>query len=77
MVILFGFIGHQFHQYQQSEQPTLILTELTEHKKDRDIWHWKSRSWLGKAYKCGEAQLVNRTQPPPFLIIGSPTAIEI
>jgi len=20
---------------------------LTEHKKDHDIWRWKSRSWLG------------------------------
>ena len=25
--------GHQFHQYQQNEQSSLILTELTEHKK--------------------------------------------
>ena len=24
---------HEFHQYQQSEQSHLILTELTEHKK--------------------------------------------
>jgi hypothetical protein len=24
---------HQFHQYQQNEQSSLILTELTEHKK--------------------------------------------
>jgi hypothetical protein len=28
---------HQFHQYQESEQSPLILTELTEHKKDHDI----------------------------------------
>jgi len=29
---------YQFHQYQQNEQSPLILTELTEHKKDHDIW---------------------------------------
>jgi hypothetical protein len=29
--------GHQFHQYQQNKQSPLILTELTEHKKDHDI----------------------------------------
>jgi len=22
------------------------ITSLTEHKKDHDIWRWKSRSWL-------------------------------
>jgi hypothetical protein len=26
--------GHQFHQYQQNKQSPLILTELTEHKKN-------------------------------------------
>ena len=30
--------GHTFYQYQQNEQSPLILTELTEHKKDNDIW---------------------------------------
>jgi len=30
--------GQQFHQYQQNQQPPLILTELTEHKKDHDIY---------------------------------------
>jgi len=25
--------GHQFHQYPQNEQSSLILAELTEHKK--------------------------------------------
>ena len=39
--------GHQCHQYQQNGQSSLILTELTEHKKDHHIWHWKSRTWLG------------------------------
>jgi hypothetical protein len=29
--------GHQFHQYQQNQQTPLILTELTEYKKDHDI----------------------------------------
>ena len=29
--------GHQFHQYQRNEQSLLILTELTEYKKDHNI----------------------------------------
>jgi hypothetical protein len=45
--------GHQFHQYQQSKQSPLILTELTNHKKDNCIWCWKSRSWLVTDTKCG------------------------
>ena len=32
-----GRDAHQFHQYQPNEQSPLILTELTEHKKDHDI----------------------------------------
>ena len=39
--------GHQFHQYQQNVKSPLILTELTEHKTDHDIWRCKSRTWLG------------------------------
>ena len=31
----------------------LTFTELTEHKKDDDIWRWKSRIWLGTGIKCG------------------------
>jgi len=38
--------GHQFHQYQQIKQTSLISTEFTEHKKDHDIWCWKSMSSL-------------------------------
>ena len=37
----------QFRQYQQNEQSPLTLTELTEHKKDHDIWRWQSMSSLG------------------------------
>jgi hypothetical protein len=29
--------GHQFHKYQQNEQLSLILIELTEHKKRQEI----------------------------------------
>jgi hypothetical protein len=29
--------GHQGYQHQQNEQSPLILPELTQHKKDRDI----------------------------------------
>jgi hypothetical protein len=35
--IKFNNDGHQFHQYQQNEQSPLILTELTEYKKDHNI----------------------------------------
>ena len=28
-----------------NEQSPLILTELTEHKKDHNTWRWQSRSW--------------------------------
>jgi len=37
---------HQFQQYQQNKQSPLISTELTEHKKDHDIWCWKSSHGL-------------------------------
>jgi hypothetical protein len=31
-------VGHRFYQYQQNEQSPLILTKLTEHKKEpRDM----------------------------------------
>ena len=30
---------------QQNEQSTTVLAELTEHKKNHDIWRWKSKSW--------------------------------
>jgi hypothetical protein len=43
--------GHQFHQYQQNKQSPLNLTELTEHKNNHDIWHWKSRSWFRIEYE--------------------------
>ena len=34
-------------QYQHNEQSLFILNnELVEHKKDCDIWRWKSRSYL-------------------------------
>jgi len=32
----------QFHQYQQNHQ-----SPFTEHKKDHDVWCWKSGYWLG------------------------------
>jgi len=39
---------------EQNKQSPLILTELTEHKKDHDIWRWKSRSWFGKGTKMND-----------------------
>ena len=53
--------GQQFHQYQQNKQPTVILTELTEHKKFK-IQH------------CSKAKLVNGNSNPTRLIAGSPMA---
>ena len=35
--IMNGEFKHQFYQYQQNEQPPLILTELTENKKTHDM----------------------------------------
>jgi hypothetical protein len=35
----------------------LILTELTEHNNNHDIWHWKSKS-LGQAQICGGVNLI-------------------
>ena len=43
--------GHQFHQHEQNKQSPLMLTQLTEHKKDHDIWWWKCRSWIGTGTK--------------------------
>ena len=51
--------SHQFHQYQQNKQSPLILTEVTEHKKDHDVWRWKSRSWLGTCTKMRRDKPVN------------------
>ena len=28
-----------------------LAPQTTEHKKDNDIWHWKSRYWLGRDTK--------------------------
>jgi hypothetical protein len=36
--------GQQFHQYQQMRNH--LSPQTIEHKKNHDIWHWKSRSWL-------------------------------
>jgi hypothetical protein len=33
--------GHEFHQYLQNEQYSLIITELTEHKNDHGVLRWK------------------------------------
>ena len=37
--------GQQFHQHQQDENH--LSPQNIEYKKDHNIWHWKSRSWLG------------------------------
>ena len=45
------------HQYQQSEQSLIILTEQTEHKNTTcDVWN--SGPGLEQAHKCGCVKLV-------------------
>ena len=40
--------SQQFHKSQQNEQIWKHLSpQVIEDRKDHDIWHWKSRSWLG------------------------------
>ena len=39
------------HQYQQNEQSSLILTGLTEHKKDHDVGN--PGPGIRQAQKCG------------------------
>ena len=47
-------LNNDGNQYQQNKQSPLILTEITEHKKDHDIWRWKSSYWgFGQAQICG------------------------
>jgi len=41
--------GQQFHQYEHNEQSAVILTELTEYKKDHDMWRGKSSPNFGQA----------------------------
>ena len=51
----------------QNEQSPLILTELTKHKKNQDMWHWKCRSWIGtgtKMYVVGLNWLMEFQHPP-------------
>jgi hypothetical protein len=54
-----------------------LSPQTIEHKKDHNIWHWKSRSWLGTGKKCGRVKPVNGISTPPHVIIGSPTVIQI
>ena len=53
--------GQQFHQYQQNEQPTLILTELTKRKKKKTMTCdvRKLGPGLGQKQKCGGVEPVN------------------
>ena len=43
--------GQQFHQYQQIKQSTTSHLKPLNTKKDNDVWHWKSRSWIGTGTK--------------------------
>jgi hypothetical protein len=49
--------GHQFHQYQQNEQLSLIITELTENKPQHDIGN--GGPGLGQTQQCGGVKPVN------------------
>jgi hypothetical protein len=52
-----GIYGHQFHQYQQSEQSPLILTELNELKKTMTCDIGNPGLGLGQAQKCGRGNV--------------------
>ena len=43
--------GHQFHKYQQHEQSSLILIELTEHTKKQKYVIRNPGPWLGTGTK--------------------------
>ena len=63
LIVSLNSDGHQFHQYQQqNKQSPLFLTELTEHRKGHNIWHWKSRSWLVTGTKMLHLHLLNSTR---------------
>ena len=49
-----------------------LSPQMIESKKDHNIWHWKSRSWLGTGTNCG------RVKPPKPLsiLIESPVTIQ-
>ena len=49
--------GQQFHQYQQMRNH--LSPQTIEHKKNHDIWHWKSRSWIGRGTKMLRVKPVN------------------
>ena len=55
--------SHQFHQYQQNEQSSLILTELTEHKKTAKCDLGNPGSGLGQAQQCGGVKPINGIPP--------------
>ena len=51
--------GNQFQQYQQNEQSSLILTELTENKKAMTYDVGNPNPGLQQAQICGGVKLVN------------------
>jgi hypothetical protein len=63
---------HQFHQYQQSEQSPLILTEVAEHKKTTTYDVGNPGPNLEQKQTFGGIKPVNGI---PFLITGSPAAV--
>ena len=59
--------GQQFHQYQQNQHSPLILTELTEPKKEHNIYDiGNSGPVLKQAQKCGWVKPVDGIQPFPL-----------
>ena len=53
--------GHQFHQYQQNEQLSLIITELTENRPQYDIGN--RGPGLGQTQQCGGVKPLMGSQP--------------
>ena len=50
--------GHQFHQYQQNKQSSLVLIEHTGHKKTMTYNVGNRGHGLGQAQTCGGVKLV-------------------
>ena len=58
--------GHQFYQYQQNQQSSLILTDLTEHKKTMTYDVGNPGPGLARARKCDGLNRLMGSQPSPL-----------
>ena len=68
--------GHQFRQYQQSEQPPLILTDLTEQIKTTAYDVWNPCPHLGQVHKSGGDNQLMGYPPSPLVYSELPIVID-